>query len=77
MNESIKLRFEELLRAHAEANPGREKIFSHSEFSQLVNDLNSHARSPYRSVTVERSRKIKLKTFLASELEKKGYKILF
>ncbi len=77
MNESIKLRFEELLRAHAEANPGREKIFSHSEFSQLVNDLNSHARSPYRSVTVERSRKIKLKTFLASELEKKGYEILF
>jgi hypothetical protein len=31
---------------------------------------------PYRSVTVERSRKIKLKTFLVSELEKEGYKIL-
>ena len=61
---------------HANANPNREKIFSYSEFLQLENDLNSHAKSPYISVTIERSRKIKLKTLLASELEKKRYKIL-
>ncbi|MEY3900486.1 MAG: hypothetical protein RI962_1641 [Pseudomonadota bacterium] len=76
MNETIKSRLEELLKAHAEANPAREKVFTHSEFLQLVTQLNSHARMPYRSVTVERSRKIKLKTFLVSELEKEGYKIL-
>jgi len=76
MNERIKLRLEELLSAHAKANPTRQKTFTHSEFLQLVTKLNSHARTPYRTITVERTRKIKLKTFLISELEKEGYRIL-
>ncbi len=76
MNESIKSRLEELLKAHEKANPSRKKVFTHLEFLHLVTELNSHARMPYRSITVERSRKIKLKTFLISELEKEGYEIL-
>lgn len=76
MNESVKSRLEELLQAHAQANPTRSKEFTHVEFLHLVSELNAHARTPYRSITVERSRKIKLKTFLIYELEKNGYKIL-
>jgi hypothetical protein len=76
MNEGMKVKLNELLDAHASAHPDNAKTLGRDEFLQIVNILNHHARTPYRSVTVELSRKIKLKTHLISELEKMGYIVL-
>lgn len=76
MNEGIQSKLNDLLDSHAESHPDRPKALTHAEFLQIVTLLNQHARVPYRSATVERSRKIKLKTHLISELEKKGYVVL-
>ena len=76
MNEAMHAKLLELLDSHAESQPGNPKVFSRAQFLEIVNTLNLHARVPYRSATVELSRKIKLKTHLISELEKKGYVIL-
>jgi hypothetical protein len=76
MNEGMKVKLNELLDAHAFAHPGNPKTLTRDDFLQLVNILNRHARTSYRSATVELSRKIKLKTHLISELEKMGYIVL-
>ena len=76
MNEGMKAKLNELLDAHASAHPNNPKTLGREDFLQLVAILNRHARTPYRSATVELSRKIKLKTHLISELEKMGYVVL-
>ncbi len=76
MNEGMQFKLNYLLDSHAESRPGRPKALTHAEFLQIVTLLNQHDRVPYRSATVERSRKIKLKKHLISELEKQGYVVL-
>ena len=76
MNEGMKAKLNELLDAHASAHPDNPKTLSREDFLKFVTILNRHARTPYRSATVELSRKIKLKTHLISELENMGYLVL-
>lgn len=76
MNEGMQVKLHELLDAHASVHPNNPKTLAREDFLQLVAILNRHARTPYRSATVELSRKIKLKTHLISELEKMGYVVL-
>jgi len=76
MNVEIQAKLNELLEAHACAHPDSPKTLSREDFFQMVAILNKHACTPYRSVTVELSRKIKLKTHLISELENMGYEVL-